>query len=866
MNKLILVFGCLLFCLILVANSAKATHIVGGVMNYECLDATTQTYRITLKVYKDCSPGVTTVLDAEAPLHFLLSDMTEYIWKNAPLISTTDVPINITDPCVTVPPVCVQEGIYITEVILNVVPAGGLLVVYQRCCRNASILNVLTPTDLGSSFFCTITDTTLALCNSNPVYNLFPPLVICVNTPIEFDHSATDTDGDSLVYSLCTPSDGAYLTGPTIAGGAFIDPIIDIPWLAPYSELDMLGGLPALSIHPTTGALSGVPPTIGKFVVGVCVTEYRDGVMLSSTKRDFQYNVTTCIASVIAATPLIYANCEDLLISFTNNSTGAIPIVNAYWDFGVTGSSFDTSTIFNPNFIYPDTGTYNVMLVANPGLSCADTTFSEVRIYPILVPGFLSDTACAGQATAFNDTSLSTFGFVNYWNWAFGDGGTSTAGGSVSHVYTTAGTYNSTFIVGNSTGCLDTLTRSIIVSATPVLTLSADTTMCANDFITINGSVTSSASMSYQWGPMYNILGETTASPSISPDVSTTYLCTVTNANGCIDTASVRITVADSTFATALISDNTLCIGDTLQLSGSGGFVYSWAPNTNIIGATSSNALAFPTASTIYTLTVSIGSCIGTDTVSVQAKPKPQANAIDDLSICLGDSAQLDCTGATYYSWNIDSTLSQTTIANPVAYPTISQNYYVSTTIDNGCNAVAYDTVRVNVLYNNTSFAGPDAYMFAGGTYPLYAASANSYSWSPGLVLSDSTIQNPICNATVTTNFVLTTTDAAGCQDYDTIQMRVYDPGFAMPTAFSPDGDGFNDLLIPYYKGIETLYEFKIFNRWGELIFYTKDIAQGWNGYFNDKPQPMSTYVYYVKAKTFEKEDVELTGNVTLVR
>ncbi len=846
-------------------QSAKATHIIGGVMNYECIDEVTGTYRVTLRVYKDCSPSVTADFDDPATLHFMYPGFLEYLWVNAPLFSDFEVPINITDPCVVVPDVCVEEGIYVYEIVLGTIPAGGLTVLYQRCCRNGSILNIDDPTARGASFFAVIPDTTVASCNSNPVFTEFPPIVICVNKPIDFDHSATDIDGDSLVYSLCTPSDGGYASGPVVAGGTVPDPIIDLPWFAPYSATDMLGGVPNLSINPSTGQLTGYPPTIGRFVVGVCVSEYRGGVFVSSTKRDFQYNVTTCALGVLASTPAVYANCEDLLITFVNNSSGAIPIDSVYWDFGVVGVFNDTSTAFNPIFIYPDTGTYSITLIANPGLSCADTAFGEVRIYPILDPGFTFNDACASFPVSFIDTSICTYGSINNWTWTFGDASVAATGTpSPVHIYTTPGSYTSTLVVSTTTGCVDTLSRSVVVTSNPIVTITSDTLVCADDNTLL--SAYSPTGFNYVWTPNYNISDDSIATPIISPDVTTNYICITTDALGCSKKDTVKVTVANNTFAATAASDNSICIGDTVLLNGTGGFVYSWTPTINTIGNTTSTPLVFPTTTTTYTLTAYIGTCSDTDTITIEALVRPKANANPDISICYGDSIQFTCTGGTDYVWSPSIYLSDSTIANPYMLATTSQTYIVQVTDDAGCLATADDTVNVIVLINNNAFAGPDALSYNGGIYQMYAAPALTYSWSPGGYLNDSTIQYPVFSGDTTTTFVLTTTNAIGCKDYDTMRLRVYAPELAMPNAFSPDGDNINDLFMPIYKGIESLYEFEVFNRWGEKIFETSSITKGWNGTFNDELQPMGTYIYVIKARTMLEEDITVSGNVTLVR
>jgi hypothetical protein len=253
----------------------------------------------------------------------------------------------------------VEQAIFIYDVTLPPI-AGGYTLVYQRCCRNASINNVFDPANTGATYLGTIPDAAFAECNSSPQFNNFPPTVICVNEGLVFDHSATDVDGDSLVYMLCAPYLGADASNPYPAPPG-PPPYNFVTFVSPYTATDPMGGSPPMAIDPATGILTVTPTSLGQYVVGVCVSEYRDGVLLSEHKRDFQFNVTTCQPSVIASTPGVINQCSSNTITFVNNSIGG---TFYHWDFG-TGNSADTSNEFSPTFTFPDTGIYTVTLYVN---------------------------------------------------------------------------------------------------------------------------------------------------------------------------------------------------------------------------------------------------------------------------------------------------------------------------------------------------------------------------------------------------------------------------------------------------------------------------------------------------------------------
>jgi hypothetical protein len=175
------------------------------------------------------------------------------------------------------------------------------------------------------------------LATTVPTFNSFPPIVICAGQPLEYDHSATDPEGDLLLYKFCSPLDGGgnlldNANYETCAGAApnpaCPPPYDDVFFNAPaFTPLAPMAGNPVISIDPLTGIITGTPELIGQYVVGVCVEEYRDGQLISTVFRDFQFNVASC-------DPLVVADIEeDEIISdqeFLINSCGetAINFVN----------------------------------------------------------------------------------------------------------------------------------------------------------------------------------------------------------------------------------------------------------------------------------------------------------------------------------------------------------------------------------------------------------------------------------------------------------------------------------------------------------------------------------------------------------
>lgn len=364
----------LLFCL--PAIRLSATHIVGGEITYRCLG--NNAYEITLTVYRDCYNGVP-FFDDPASVGIYQKNADSVLVKKlllpySPLTNDT-LPVTLSNPCLTLPPdVCVHKATYRTITTLPFNP-DGYIIVYQRCCRNQLIRNLPDPLNTGISFVAEISAESQMECNAAAVFKHWPPVAICVHQPIDFDHSATDADGDSLVYRLCTPLNGPDSLRPA-PSPPNAPPYPELIWEdPPYNLMNLLGGDP-LHIDAQTGFLTGVPNTIGNFVVGVCVDEYRSGSLLSTTRRDFQYNVADC-GEPHAAFFLPDIICDDLGVQFKNNSKNT---QSWRWFFDWGKDPTQTSTDFSPLHTYPDTGVYTVALIAAPGLPCADTFYQTFHL------------------------------------------------------------------------------------------------------------------------------------------------------------------------------------------------------------------------------------------------------------------------------------------------------------------------------------------------------------------------------------------------------------------------------------------------------------------------------------------------------
>ncbi|MDX1667112.1 MAG: PKD domain-containing protein, partial [Saprospiraceae bacterium] len=455
-------------------------------------------YDFTLKVYRDCNCTGCAQLDPGASIAIYRCNsgdcsnlgQNDFFGRlNVPLQTITD--IEAPDyPCLIPPNVCVEEGIYrfrLSDYGLRLPPGDvSYHISYQRCCRNVTINNIVRPQDFGATYTIEITPEAQELCNDSPEFNFFPPTVICNEAPLSFDHSATDPDGDQLVYEFCNPLQG---------GGTFLDdqfetcegaapnppcppPYDPIRFILPaYSALEPMGGDPVIKIDPNTGLITGTPRTQGQFVVGVCVSEYRDGVLLSRVFRDFQFNVASCDPTVVADVmedaiigerEFLINSCGEYQVTFVNESFQRTFIDFFEWSFNIDGQ-IETFDDWSPTVTFPGVGQYNGQLILNPNTDCGDTASIFVNVFPDITAdfSFQYDTCVAGPVQ-FTDLSETGGEFLTDWNWEFGDGNRSPEQ-NPQHLYRSPGNIPVTLSVTDNNQCVDEITQNIPYFPVPAL-------------------------------------------------------------------------------------------------------------------------------------------------------------------------------------------------------------------------------------------------------------------------------------------------------------------------------------------------------------------------------------------------------------
>lgn len=414
-------------------GSLSAAHLVGGEMSYKCLG--NNNYEISLTIYRDCfSQGAP--FDPWAIITIYKQNGVLYQNDSIPFNNSIQQLPNIPPNNCTVLPqtVCTEKGTYTYTVHLPPT-LGGYTITHQRCCRNNTITNINNgSSQWGSTFTIDIPSNDVA-CNNSPKYKNDPPVVLCLDVPVKLDLSVTETDGDSVFYELCSVLNGGANSAGLIAPNpASPPPYVQIPFIGGFSSSNPIASNPGFTINPVTGQLSGKPNMVGQFVFAICANEYRNGTLLSTNRRDFQFNVSPDCETITSrirlangsvvsnGTPAMartsgWSTCNGVTLNISNASNN---VNSYYWDFGDTATLTDTSRLAAPSYTYPDTGSYTVMLVADPYTACADTSYAYVSLYDRVVTQYNYNGELCFENHALNLFVTSSHSSDAIFNWNFG--------------------------------------------------------------------------------------------------------------------------------------------------------------------------------------------------------------------------------------------------------------------------------------------------------------------------------------------------------------------------------------------------------------------------------------------------------------
>lgn len=433
--------------------------------------------------------------------------------------------------------------------------------------------------------------------------------------------------------------------------------------------------------------------------------------------------------------------------------------------------------------------------------------------------------------------------------------------------------YYCTITNGIST-CVDSVTVSVGILDTTITALDP-LQVCSN-----TGSVRMQAGVatSYKW------LKDGVVIPGATANVYTAlqtgnYRVIVVNSVGCTDTSrslSVSINPLPSGSIQPPVS-NIICDGTPILLTASGGNTYQWKLNgVNIPGAIDSSYAA--KLSGIYTVTlISKVNCSAPATGSIAltliSKPTVAFSYVNNcvnLPVSFTNTSDVSKSGVVSYAWTFGNG-NRSTLVTPVnqIYPTVG-NFNIKLIVTPTSCPVLYDSLIkvINIVAPPPGIRYSSMNVLKNVATTLQARNiGTTYAWNPVLGLSNAAISNPIFNFNVGADYQINIVNSAGCKIVDSLLIRVFEKySVFIPKAFSPDGNGVNDFLRPILVGIKDVKSFRVYSRWGNLLFQTKDVSIGWDGTYNGQLMPTDSYTWVFEGIDLDNKPVISSGKSTLIR
>ena len=694
----------------------------------------------------------------------------------------------------------------------------GYHLVYERCCRPNNILNLLSSGDQGFAYLTWIPGGAGGLIpNSSPTFDDTLVSYICRNDTGFIPNTATDPDGDSLVYSLEEPfkgvlGDGTFGNPPPIAdyGSVFLNPYTINPpivdFAAGYNGSQLFGATGFQSIDATNGTTRFMSTTSGFYVASVEIKEFRNGQQIGVIRRNIQLIVDDCPNNnapaqdvsnldTLALNPTTYQVqegqnfCFDLDYQDGDNDTLLLNISGDVFDNNLTSppatithpafgiGSIDAQFCWNTTCTQGQATPYTFNVTVTD-IACPPLTV--VQQINVIVEPFVGPTSISGPTLVCANQSTETY-FVNSisgatysWNVT---GGTIVSGNNTNSITVNWGSSTSGNVAVTTTsqyGCTDGPINLPITISPLNVDAGNPFTICIGDSVQIGGSPTTPQGNTILWAPNSNITSINDPNPIVFPTTTTTYTVTVSDAQGCTAVDSVTVNVAPFT-PSGLDDDYFICIGDTLQITANAAQNYNWSPISGMNNPTVGNPLFFgPMSQSYYLNYTDLNGCSWLDSTFVTVGTTVPTDAGLPQSICGGDTVQIGgnptAPSMSMFSWNNSSFLSSSTTGNPLAFPSSTTTFVVTTSNDT-CTGV--DSVTVTVLPAPNLTMSNDTIICIGDTGTISAIGLGTLVWNNGTTLSDPTSASTQAFPLVETYYTATLTDANGCTAVDSVQVGV---------------------------------------------------------------------------------------------
>ena len=571
--------------------------------------------------------------------------------------------------------------------------------------------------------------------------------------------------------------------------------------------------------------------------------------------------------------------CSPGKISYTAKANNA---VNYIWDFS------DGTTIFSnhdtTSHIYLTPGNYipKVILKDGSGCSVAIAGSDTVKITGVVTNIlFANRLICDSGYVSFSDSTIANDVVISY-KWDFGDGTTS-ALASPSHLYTATGVYSVGLIVSTPTGCTDTafIPDCIKIARSPRIKITGDSSACEPAQFTFQGTLAVPDTSSIQWSWVFangnTAIGQAPPQQAFgTPGVYKVKL-TAVSSEGCTDTAAAQAIVHANPIVDAG-PDMTICKNQSYTLTASGASTYSWLPGNVLSCQNCASPVVNPQVKTTYHVVgTSASGCTNKDSVTIDVRQPFIMTVTNNDTICVGETVSLGASGADTYNWTPAVWLSNAGSASPTSRPDTSITYMVVGRDNVGCyKDSAFVKIKVYQIPTIEITNGDKLNLQIGSTVKLntrYSPDVTNLLWSPSLGLSCVTCSDPITSTREDVTYMVTATNAGNCKASDKIAVTMIcqNANVFIPNTFSPNGDGMNDAFYPRGAGLGNIRSFRIFNRWGQMVFQklnfsANDPNLGWDGKLNGIPAQPDVYMYVMEVICANNQVLPFKGNVSLLR
>ncbi len=642
------------------------------------------------------------------------------------------------------------------------------------------------------------------------------------------------------------------------------------------------------------------------------LSAYIDGVLKVTATKDF-------VTDVFAGDPLVYwgftgstggennlqkfktalnpsfsfsptqKRCINEPITFNTTTVSFTTIAKFYWDFG-DGSPIDSVNL-NPVHVFVPAGDYVVKQRVIGADGCEATNIQNVRIGSIPVVNFTPNAGyCAGLTTSFSAPVTVAAGTVDTtsWVWNFGNGQTSNLP-NPSTTYLTSGNKNVTFSVKTIEGCESgTFNRIINVQSSAFSDFTFTDSVCLGQPTNFFGTVSSVGGdpiTDLGWlidgTPLnyYNVLNPTHFF-STPGNHSVLFISTTVGPLGglgnCAGLKFKTVYVKDKPLAKFGVSAPPLCAGAQVQFSDSSALTgalinkWSWIYNSSEWSSQQNPVKSFLSGNqTVQLIATGNNGCSDTASETFYVNPVPDVTMVfkDACKNSLINFSAIDNSNTVLqWKWTFgDGSIATTQNAQHIYTANGTYKVKLFATAANGCYS---DSLQKDiVIYGTNAFAGNDTIAAAGQPIQLNATGGLSYTWSPAALLSNPNISNPVTTLTATQTFSIKAFTPEGCESYADVTVKIYKgPDIYLPNAFTPNGDGLNDIFKGTPVGIKQFNYLKIFNRWGQQIFYTTNYNKGWDGMWQGQKQNSGVFVVMVNGVDFKGNIIDKKSTVMLIR